>query len=102
MLSKRPGYKGGLSALEAYLSEHSTHPRKGTLKEHKIVVDVAFSIQKDGSVDKVKNLSTVPAEYEDAAENIVKNMPAWNPGMKNGKPVSTKLEISIIFYPEKD
>lgn len=42
----------------------------------------------------------VPEEFARAAEDIVRNFPAWHPGMRKGKPVSTDLVLRIIFNPE--
>lgn len=99
-LSTKPTYKGGMESLNQYLEENIQQPADATAIRHRIVATVRFTITKDGSVANVTGRNTVPVECSEAAENIIRNMPAWNPGLKKDRPVSTDLEISIVFNPE--
>ena len=61
-------------------------------------VKVSFIIDENGKVTMPKVDGTgVSASVDEEAERIVKQMPAWTPGMVKGKAVKTRLELPITF-----
>ena len=60
-------------------------------------VVVSFIIEKDGSINDVKVEKHIEKVFDKESVRLVKNMPKWNPGKKDGKPVRVRHSIPIMF-----
>ena len=58
---------------------------------------VSFVVEKDGLVSNVKVLKGVCESIDEEAARVVRGMPKWKPGMKDGKPVRVSYQIPIVF-----
>lgn len=58
---------------------------------------VTFTVDKDGSVSDAR--ITIPAHPQLDAEamRVISNMPKWEPGMRNGKPVRVQYSVPVAF-----
>lgn len=104
---KDPEYNGGMDALTQYLLTNlegigNSESEKSVAKEELLVggrVIVRFIIEKDGTVSNVvleeRLRKCEPCNRE--AIRVVKNMPKWKPGSKNGKAVRTYVRLPIRF-----
>jgi len=54
-------------------------------------------VEKTGELTNLKMIRQLCPSYDEEAIRVVTNMPAWKPGMKNGKPVRTVIVIPIRF-----
>lgn len=102
-----PEYNGGFEALIQYITtnlEGVSNPKKkrSVPKEDLFEggrVIVRFIIEKDGTVSNVileeRLRKCEPCNRE--AIRVVKNMPKWKPGLKNGKAVRTYVRLPIRF-----
>ena len=61
------------------------------------VVGLSFVIEKDGSVDNIKNLNTVDDGCTEEAIRVLKLMPKWKPGKNHGQLVRVKYNIPVRF-----
>ncbi|NUO01558.1 MAG: TonB family protein [Saprospiraceae bacterium] len=60
-------------------------------------VFIRFSVEKDGSVSGITTLRGVCASIEKECLRVMKFMPAWMPGINNGKPVRVLYTLPIRF-----
>lgn len=102
-----PEYNGGFEALIQYITtnlEGVSNPKKkrSVPKEDLFEggrVIVRFIIEKDGTVSNVvleeRLRKCEPCNRE--AIRVVKSMPKWKPGSKNGKAVRTYVRLPIRF-----
>jgi TonB family protein len=68
------------------------------MKEHATGrVLVNFVINTDGSIDEVKILRSVHPVLNEEAMRVIKEMPKWQPGMKDGKVVRVRFTMPITF-----
>ena len=92
-----PKFPTGQRGLQKYLLEEARFPaearRSGAVGE----VVVGFTVEANGVVTGVRVLRSVSKELDAEAVRVVKNMPDWKPGKKNGKKVRTELTIPINF-----
>ncbi|HFA48937.1 MAG TPA: energy transducer TonB, partial [Bacteroidetes bacterium] len=58
-------------------------------------VVVCFEIEKDGTVGNCDILRDIGGRVGDQVLSIIKTMPKWTPGMKNGKPVKVEFNLPI-------
>ncbi|MFM9949180.1 MAG: TonB family protein [Saprospiraceae bacterium] len=58
---------------------------------------IRFMLEKDGSISEIKVLRGVCEVIEQECRRVMKFMPEWMPGMKNGKPVRVWYNLPIKF-----
>jgi protein TonB len=58
---------------------------------------VLFIVEPDGSVTNVSVNKSIAKECDDEAVRVVKSMPRWDPGRRNGKPVRVLVRMPIVF-----
>lgn len=66
--------------------------------EHgRIVTDFVITTSGDAVNITVRNAFKYPNLAKEAAR-LVDNMPAWKPGVQNGKPVNVAMSLPIVFW----
>ena len=88
---------GGMAAFYGYVGEQLEYPKAA--KENGITgkVFVEFTIKADGSISNTKVLKGIGGGCDEAALEIIRNMPKWTPATENGENVSQKMVIPIKF-----
>ena len=90
-------FRGGQTALEAYLKENVRMPDEECVNGRVIVT---FNIGKDGSISDAKVTKSLSPACDKEALRVVKAMPKWHPGKQLGKAVNTKYSLPITFRAE--
>ena len=95
---EQPKFPGGDKALMQWLQENLHYPVQAA-KEHATGrVLVNFVINTDGSTDEVKVLRSAHPLLDQEAMRVVKEMPKWEPGKKDGKVVRVRFTLPITFH----
>ena len=92
-----PSYIGGQPALLKYLIENVRYPKAAVEAKQQGRVVVQFVVEKDGAVSGVKLLRSVTPLLDAEAIRVVKAMPKWNPGKKDGKLVRVRYALPVSF-----
>lgn len=92
-----PQYPGGSTEMMKFLTTNVVYPKDAAKRGEKGNVVVQFVVAKDGSLKDVKVLKSVSPTLDKAAMDVVKKMPRWTPGTKNGKPVDVHYCLPIRF-----
>ena len=92
-----PSYVGGQPALMRYLIENVRYPKAAVEAKQQGRVVVQFVVEKDGAVSGVKLLKSVTPLLDAEAIRVVKAMPKWNPGKKDGKLVRVRYALPVSF-----
>ena len=99
-----PHFKGGENAFFEYLDKNVKTPdgfdNVTYVKEHGnqyVPVSVYFTVDVDGSITDVNVLEKVDETLDKKAIEIVRNMPKWEPGTENGKPIKVQYAIPVRF-----
>jgi len=90
-----PEFVGGKDALNKYFNENIKYPedvQRGN-------VYVAFVVTKEGSIRDARIVKGINESCDKEALRLINNMPAWDPGMDQGKIVSSVYGLPIIFRP---
>ncbi len=97
VVEEPPRFPGGDSALYMYLCMNLSYP--DAARENKIegMVVVLFVVEKDGSVSNVRVLRDIGGGCGEAAVEVVKNMPRWEPGRQAGKAIRTQFSLPLKF-----
>ena len=94
---EEPQFPGGRTELLKYMDENMVHPeemrRLGTEGE----VIVKFFVEANGVISGVTVMKSLTTEFDEEAKRLVRNMPYWIPGKKNGTPVRYQMTMPINF-----
>ena len=96
-VDEMPSFPGGLNGLMTFLAQNMVYPV--TAQENGVQgrVTVSFVVETDGSITDVKVARSVDPFLDREAMRIVKAMPKWTPGKKDGKPVRVKYTVPVVF-----
>ena len=100
-----PEFPGGVPALLSFIQQNIKYPEGAKEQEIQGRVIVQFTIEKDGSVSDVKVVKSVDPLVDDQVVRAISAMPAWKPGMHEGKPVRASYSLPFRFRlqaPPKD
>ena len=90
-------FPGGQQELMNWLSQNMQYPAEAMQKGIQGRVMVGFVINKDGTVDEVKVVRSVDPALDAEAVRVIKAMPKWTPGKKDGKVVRVGYTLPITF-----
>lgn len=95
-----PEYPGGIEALKKFLAQNVVYPSKAIEKGFNGKCIVQFTISETGVPSDFivkKGVSNCP-ECDEEALRVLKLMPNWIPGKRNGKPAKTYYSLPVKFY----
>ena len=95
-------FPGGQQALMTWLSQNMHYPEEAVEANAQGRVLVGFIINQDGSIDEVKVVRSVHPALDEEAMRVVKSMPKWTPGKKDGKIVRVSYTLPITFRMAED
>ena len=90
-------FPGGEEKLFKYIASHIRFPAADPEWHGKVIV--TFIIDTKGFIRNDCISNQVPSSVEFEVHRLLKNMPRWKPGIKNGKKVYTRFWLPIIFEP---
>lgn len=96
-VEKTPEFPGGVNAMMDYLRGNLKYPESAKKNKQEGRVFIGFVVEKDGSVTNVNVLRGVCEKLDNEAIRVVKAMPKWNPGIKDGKSVRVQYTLPIVF-----
>lgn len=89
-----PSFKGNVNH---WLAENLHYPTVAAENGVQGRVIVRFVVQKDGSISNVSVIRGVDPALDREAMRVVKAMPRWSPGWKDGEPVNVWFTLPITF-----
>jgi len=94
---KLPEFPGGESVLMSFISKNIVYPRSAIMNELQGRVIIGFIVDKNGRISDVKVVKSVSPSLDKEAMRVVKMMPAWTPGMRDGIPVKVAYNLPVKF-----
>ncbi len=97
--TKQVKIPGGDEGLRQYIYNYNVlkYPEDAEKNGKQGRVICTFIIEKDGSVTNVKSINSVYPSLDNEAVRVFQNMPKWEPGKQNGKPVRVRYTYPITF-----
>ena len=92
-----PEFPGGTQALFEFISKNLEYPQNAIDGQIEGRVIVQFVVDKAGKVDNIQVVRSIDKMLDQAAIDVVRALPAWKPGMQNGKPVNVRYTLPIAF-----
>ncbi|MGB0882401.1 MAG: M56 family metallopeptidase [Vicingaceae bacterium] len=93
----QPQFKGGMEALAKYMGDHINYPKEAKKENIEGKVFIAFIVDANGNIKEPKVVKSAHKLLDAEAIRVVKSMPKWNPGKKDGKNVKAKVTLPISF-----
>lgn len=93
----QPSFPGGNEAMSRYLRDNLQYPSEASQLGIKGPVWITFVVEPDGSVSGINLLRGIGGGCDEEAVRVIQEMPEWNPGKQNGKPVRVQFQICISF-----
>lgn len=97
----QPQYPGGRKELIKYMEENMVHPPEMRKLGIEGEVVVEFFVERSGVISGVNVVKSLSEEFDEEAIRLVRNMPRWVPGKKNGALVRYKMTMPINFRVKK-
>ena len=92
-----PEFPGGEDSLLMFLYENIVYPEKARIKGKEGRVMVGFIVEPDGRLTNFTILESVHPLLDNEALRVVKMMPKWKPGKKDGKFVRVQFQLPVRF-----
>ena len=92
-----PIFPGGEQKLVEFIQENVVYPQEAKEKKIKGKVIVRFVVSKTGEITDVQVRKSPHPLLEEEAVRVVKSMPKWVPGTRDGKPVDANMTLPIDF-----
>ena len=122
---QKPQFPGGEAAMYQYISQHIRYPNIAIKNDAEGTINVEFFVEENGSITNVKALESSPASgksdivvtayrqvnsnisaldndegnraLQESSEELIRGMPPFEPGRKQGKAVRTKVTLPITY-----
>ncbi|MFT5820976.1 MAG: protein TonB [Crocinitomix sp.] len=92
-----PSFPGGTAAMQQWIVDNVDYPELAREMGEQGKVYVKFVVNSKGKIEKVGIRKGVSDALDAEAKRVVKKMPSWIPGEKDGKPVSVNFTLPIDF-----
>ncbi|SMO71443.1 TonB family C-terminal domain-containing protein [Solitalea koreensis] len=92
-----PEFPGGMKQLVKFIGKTLRYPafaRRNRI-QGKVISD--FVITEDGSVSDIKVSQGIDSDLDEEALRVIRLMPKWNPGKRDGQPVRVHYTFPIMF-----
>ncbi len=96
-LTTHPSFPGGVAELFKFLSSTIKYPVIAEKNGIHGRVVVGFVVDIDGTLTDIKVKKYVDPALDKEAVRVIKAMPKWIPGTKNGKPVRVEYMLPVTF-----
>ncbi len=96
-VDKMPEFDGGMEGLISFMQKNIKYPKSAEKKGTEGKVFIEFVVTSKGAVTKAKVKKGANEEMDKEALRVVNSMPNWKPGEKDGKKVSVKMVLPIVF-----
>jgi TonB family protein len=96
-VEEMPRYPGGDAAMVKFVQENLRYPIVAQEANIQGTVVVRLIISSEGKVGNVTVVKSVDPVLDEEAIKLVKTMPNWTPGKKDGKPVGVYFQLPMRF-----
>jgi protein TonB len=96
-ITEQPMFPGGEDELLRYLTQHVDYPPLAQEYGIEGTVYIRFVVTKTGDIGETLVLKPADPILNDEAVKVVKSLPQWTPGKKNGNPVNVWFIVPIKF-----
>lgn len=92
-----PEFPGGMGAFMSYLKDNIKYPESARKEHIQGRVIVQFLVTKSGEIADPVVVRSVEEALDTEALRVIKSMPKWTPGLKDGKKIDLKYTVPVTF-----
>jgi TonB family protein len=92
-VEQMPEFPGGMAAMMKYLKENIVYPEDAKQANTSGNMVASFVVNAQGKVTDVQVLKKLHPSLDQAFAKSLESLPAWKPGMQNGKAVAVKYTV---------
>lgn len=96
-VEEMPTPPGGYDAFYSYVGQNIQYPEIAKRAGVEGKIFLSFVVSKSGSISDVQVVKGIGAGCDEEAVRVIRGMQAWNPGKQNGRPVTVRVSVPIIF-----
>lgn len=97
VMEEMPKFPGGTQAFYRYIAKELKYPKTARKDKAEGRVNVGFIINEAGRADSIHIVESVRYDIDQEAIRVIQNMPAWQPGTQDKKPVRVHMSVPIQF-----
>lgn len=97
MVEQMPQFPGGPAEMMKYIQQNLRYPTIAQENGVQGRVSCQFVVGPDGSIRDIVVVRGVDPYLDKEAIRVIQSMPKWIPGKQNGKAVSVKYTLPIMF-----
>ncbi|PLW93301.1 MAG: energy transducer TonB [Marinilabiliales bacterium] len=97
VVDQMPEFPTGQQGLGDYIKSNLSYPRTALDAKVEGIVIASFIVEKNGSISNVEIVRSLGYGCDEEVIRLIKMMPKWKPGKKDGKAVRVKLSIPVQF-----
>ena len=95
----RPEFPGGTPAMNHYIYKHLQYPEEAAKNQIQGRVLVSFTVRADGTIADIEVIRGIHELLNAEAVRVIRSMPKWKSGIRNGKPAAMEVIIPVVFRP---
>ena len=92
-----PHFPGEEKDLFKFLGKNVHYPPDAREKNIQGKVILQFIVNEDGSISDIQVVQSLSSDCDSEAIRVVKKMPRWIPGTKNGIPIKSQFKFPFSF-----
>ncbi|WP_081852517.1 M56 family metallopeptidase [Prevotella sp. 10(H)] len=92
-----PSFPKGEAAMQAFIAANMKYPVEAQKEGLQGRVLVKFMVKSTGDITDISIVRGIDPLLDTEALRVVKSMPKWNPGKKDGKAVDTYFTLPFVF-----
>ena len=92
-----PQYPGGEKEFYRFMAMRLKYPVPALKAEKEGLVDCTITIGQNGQVGPIQVTESADPALEAEVIRVLRQMPAWEPAMLDGKPTETHVPFSVLF-----
>lgn len=97
LLNKAPQFPGGVTAMEEYFKANMKYPKQAIKYGVEGRVVFQLTISPTGEISRILIVKGIFRDCDEEAFFLIKKMPNWIPGLKDGKPASMTVLVPVPF-----
>jgi|GEM_PF-868102 len=94
---RMPSFRNGTTDVDRYFASRMVYPAEAKARRVEGTVIVKFIVDIDGKVIQPRIMKGIGSGCDEEALRLVREMPKWEPGTQNGKPVAVWFVLPIRF-----
>ena len=94
---EQPYFPGGQQGLMNWLASNLQYPKRSQQNDIQGRVIVKFVVNADGSIEQASVVKGVDKDLDAEALRIIRSMPKWIPGKKDGVAIRTYFTLPVTF-----